>query len=522
MDNIISESSDVMVNSLNFGLPETAQYITNRRLVNYFPSGSNVYASNAGNKNIRFLISGDDNQFLDLSSIRLFATLQNTDADRAKFLRPLAGLHAFMSRYRCTIAGQQCQDIIEYARHCELFKCFQSKDVKDMDDIESAANPSWDADYHDYANGLDVLVDINGAGDGVDVFTTGDRNEWGRIDKRYTRHSLCGISGANGKARFSHKPCCGIVGHGGKYYLPLRLGSLELEWTIVSDGTLPVVVPQGTGTASQTDKEGYYFTAGNTSVLWELNNLLIRAEVVSLDNTVANNISSHILSGNSLKMYFPMYHTITQTFNVGAGEINMNIVKSASRLSGAFITLYRAPRTGELRNRYLADNYVYKRWNYFYNPMINGEINDVGAANTDALQGKGFADHSRQLSWQIQVQSTKYPEFEAQSMAETFYFLRQAIHYMNPEQESLSFSYRQYRENKFIIGMSFEKMHGNEGVSFTGTNTKMGSLLTFKLKLTEGQTAGRDYNLEGIEELFVHLHSDAVLELRSDGGILYD
>ena len=542
MDNIIAESSDVMVNSLNFGLPETAQYVTNRRLVNYFPSGSNVYAPNAGNKNIRFLISGDDNQFLDLSSVRLFATLQNTDGTREKFLRPLAGLHAFMSRYRCTIAGQQCQDIIEYARHCELFNCFQSKDVRDMDDIESSANPRWDADYHDYANGLDVFLQAdsvvtdgaaansgktNGAGTVADprgvvsVFLDGDHNEWGRIDKRYTRHSLCGIPGANGKARFSHKPCCGIVGHGGKYYLPLRLGSLELEWTIVSDGTLPVVVPQGAG-ADETDKEGYYFQAGNTSVLWELNNLLIRAEVVSLDNTVANNISSHILSGNSLKMYFPMYHTITQTFNVGAGEINMNIVKSASKLSGAFTTLYRAPRTGELRNRYLPDNYVFKRWNYFYNPMINGEINDVGAANTDALQGKGFADHTRQLSWQLQVQSTKYPEFEAQSLSETFYYLRQAIHYMNPEQEALSFSYRQYRENKFIIGMSFEKMHGNEGTSFTGVNTKMGSLLTFKLKLTEGQTAGRDYNLEGIEELFVHLQSDAILELRSDGGILYD
>ena len=88
MDNIISESSDVMVNSLNFGLPETAQYVTNRRLVNYFSSGSNVYASNAGNKQMRWLISGDDNQFLDLSSIRLFATLQNTEPDRAKFLRP--------------------------------------------------------------------------------------------------------------------------------------------------------------------------------------------------------------------------------------------------------------------------------------------------------------------------------------------------------------------------------------------------------------------------------------------------
>ena len=529
MDNLIAESSDVMVNSMNFGLPETAQYITSRRLVNYFPSGSNVYAPNAGNKNMRFLISGDDNQFLDLSSVRLFATLQNTDGTRKHFLRPLAGLHAFFSRYRCMIGGQQCQDIIEYARHCELFNCFQTKDVRDMDDIESSANPRWDADFHDYANGLDVLVDAKTTGDTDDggvatINTGGDRNEWGRIDKRYTRHSLTGIPGANGKARFSHKPCCGIVGHGGKYYLPLRLASLELEWTIVSgDGTLPVVVPQGTGAGVQTDKEGYYFTAGNTSTTWELNNVLIRAEVVSLDNTVANNISSHILSGNSLKMYFPMYHTITQTFNVGAGEINMNIVKSASRLSGAFITLYRAPKTGEDFGRYLPDNYVYKRWNYFYNPMINGRINDVGDGPTDDnLQGQGFADHSRQLSWQLQVQSTKYPEFEAQSLSETFYYLRQAIHYMNPEQESLSFSYRQYRENKFIIGMSFEKMHGNEGTSFTGINTKMGSLLTFKLKLTEGQTAGRDYNLEGIEELFVHLTSDAVVELRSDGAILYD
>ena len=94
---------------------------------------------------------------MDLSSIRVFATLQNTDGDRAKFLRPLGGLHAFMSRYRLTLAGQQCQDIIEYARHCELFNCFQSKDVRDMDDIESSANPRWDADYHDYANGLDVI-----------------------------------------------------------------------------------------------------------------------------------------------------------------------------------------------------------------------------------------------------------------------------------------------------------------------------------------------------------------------------
>ena len=75
MDNIASEASDVMINQLNFGLPETAQYITDRRQVNYFPSGSNVYAPNAGNKNVRFYISGEANQYLDLNSVRHFANI---------------------------------------------------------------------------------------------------------------------------------------------------------------------------------------------------------------------------------------------------------------------------------------------------------------------------------------------------------------------------------------------------------------------------------------------------------------
>ena len=122
MDNIVAESNDTMINSLNFGLPETSQYITDRRFVNYFPSGSNVYSPNAGNKNIRFYLSGDDNTYLDLSSIRVFATLQNNEpaGARQKFLRPLAGLHGFFNRYRATVGGQLVQDIIEYNRHCEL------------------------------------------------------------------------------------------------------------------------------------------------------------------------------------------------------------------------------------------------------------------------------------------------------------------------------------------------------------------------------------------------------------------
>ena len=282
-----------------------------------------------------------------------------------------------MNRYRATVGGQLVQDINEYNRHCELYECFKPRDVRDMDDIESSANPRWDADFHDYANGLDVLLQAttDGATSGagvVTVNTAGDKNEWGRVDKRYTRHSLTGIPGANGKARFSHKPCCGLLQS--NYYLPLRYAPLELEFTIVNAEKLPIVEPKGdavTNPNTQTDKQGYYFQTGNSSTSWEINNVIIRAEVITLDNTFNNNIVSHLLQGQSLKMVFPMYHTITQTFNTGGGELNMNIVKSASKLSGAFITLYRTPRKGTINANYLPDNYVHKRWNYFYNPQIN-------------------------------------------------------------------------------------------------------------------------------------------------------
>ena len=452
------------------------------------------------------------NQYLDLSSIRLFGNIKNTDtSDRAKFLRPLGGLHVFLERYRAMVGGQIVQDIIEYNRHCELYKAFKSKDVNEMDDIESSANPSWDDDYHRYANGLDNFIRLNGNDppDGVVVDPNADHNEWGRIGFRHTRHSLSGIP-SNGQMRLGHKPCCGLLES--NYYLPLRFAPLELEFTIVSDSNEPIVVPQGAG-AAQTDKNGYYFQAGNTSVLWEINNVIIRAEVITLDNTVDNNITKHLLEGQSLKLIVPQYHTLTQTFNAGGGEINMNIVKSASKLSTAFITLYRPKLVGTRYGQFRPTNYIHKRFNYFYNVMINSEIND--GFDGALVEGKGFQDFSRNLSWQIQVGNKKWPEFECQSLSEAFYFLRRTLHYHNGDQNSMNISYKQYREDKFIIGVSFEKM---PDVNFTGNNTKMGSLITFKIKGTEGPLAPA----EQIQEIFVHMISESVLELRESGAIVYD
>ena len=528
MDNIIAESETTMINSLNFGLPETAQYITDRRHVNYFPSGSNVYNPNAGNKNIRFHISGEDNTYIDLSSIRLFANLQNTDGTRSHFLRPLGNLSSFFSRYRCTVGGQQAQDIIEYNRHCELYNSFKSQDARDMDDLEGGANPRWDDDLrHTYATGLAEMLDVNtrtnpAADPEATTFpTTKDHNNWGDLTARYTRHSVAGIPGANGYMRLGHKPVCGLLES--NYYLPLRYAPLELEFTIVSDEHIPVITPFAkTDDNVHIDANGYYFTTGDTSTKWELNNVIIRAEVIQLDNTVNNNIVKHLLEGQSLKLVFPMYHTMTQSFSEGGGgEINMNIVKSASKLNGCFITLYRAPRAGvdaDNANYYRHDNYIYKRWNYFYNPMINSRIfdgPDPDGTDRGRFQGKGFQDKDLNLTWQLQINNKKYPEFECQSMAETAYYLRRTLHYLNPDQDAFSISYKRYREDKFVIGISFEKM---ADTNFTGQNTKMGGLLVFKLK---GSNRALTTD-EDVREVFVHMISESVLELRESGSVLYD
>ena len=384
-----------------------------------------------------------------------------------------------------------------------------------MDDIESGANPRFDGDYHQMATGLEEIVEgrTTGTPGEVNVDMDGDRNDHGRLQTVYTRHSLSGIK-PNGRMRLSHKPCCGLLGS--NYLLPLRYAPLQLEFTIVQNGNDPIVVPQGTQPAD-TDKEGYFFQAGNTSTEWEINSVIIRGEMVQLDNTIANNFVSHILQGGSLKLVFPMslYHTITQSFSTNQ-EITMQIVKSASKLMGAFIALDRPPRAGRdpISNYFHPDNYAFKRWNYFYNPMINSRINTSSDGN---VAGEGFQDYTRNLSWQIQLSNAqKYPEFESQSLSETVSYLRRALHYMYPDQDSLSFTYKQYRENRFIIGMSFEKMGGS--ANFTGYNSKLSGVTTFKIRGSEGALQ----NNENIEEIFCHLMSEGILEIRESGTIVYD
>ena len=86
---------------------------------------------------------------------------------------------------------------------------------------------------------------------------------------------------------------------------------------------------------------------------------------------------------------------------------------------------------------------------------------------------------------------------------------------MNADQNSVNISYRQFREHKYVMAFDCQKM---ADVNFTGINTKLGSLITFKVRGNEGTLA----ETEQIQEIFVNLVSETVLELTESGAIVFD
>ena len=82
----------------------------------------------------------------------------------------------------------------------------------------------------------------------------------------------------------------------------------------------------------------------------------------------------------------------------------------------------------------------------------------------------------------MQIGSKLFSEYPIRSLAESFYQLRKAlgIHVSNAQMHMVQQS---YRDNKFVIGISTEKMNG---ASFTRMNTRAGDLLTLKMKGANG------------------------------------
>ena len=453
MEALSNSVEDRLVDGLSFQLQPGASYVTERKSVTYHPQGSNIY-STSGTKLIKLLLTGD--QWLDPSTFRIMFDLQNMDTgnNNNKLLRPLGGPHTFFRRMRILANGAIIEDIDNYNRVHEMFRILNAQDTNKNNDAEAF-------------------------GQQVDKYTTFDTEKIAGLKPNQTQTVL-------------FKPCSGLFNQ--PKMLPIRYMPITIELEIVHDNTEPVVSVTTNGQNSFDITDG---AGGNTSTSWQIQNVQVKVDVVTLDNQLDNSYAEHLLSGKALPINYQTYVSQMQSILSGAAgqqKVRLNVTRALSRLKNVFLTLNQ--------NTYPAGNVRYKEWNSFYSPMEFYTGDTLNSWDADGEIG----------DFQIQIGSKLFPEYPIRSHAEAYYQLRKTLG-KHDQHNSFDITQHEYRCRKMILGIDMEKVLE---AGYTGINTRAGDLMNIRFDHASSVDA------RWATSMHIVLTSDQILEVRDSGVQVFD
>ena len=461
VESFANSVEDKLIDSLQFKLKEGASYITDRRSVTFYPQGSNIYRSQNGTKTIKINLTGD--HWLDPSTLRVMFEVRNNSANANLQLRPISGPWVFFRRARL-VSSSVIEDIDHYGRCHEMLHILKSKEIRKNDFSEA------------FGEELTFLDDIMGL-------------------NRPARFS--GIPGAQSQ-NVLFKPIFGLLNQ--PKYLPLKkMGGLSIELEL-NDNYLDAIVDPDVEIVADR------YNTANTSTDYQIENVMVKVDLITLDNALQNTYDSHLLSGNAYPINYNTYINSVQSV-IGAGangqdKINLSISRAITRLKSVFITLDRETTYdiygGEMGFKAM------KPWNQFYSPM-----------NIYGLNPSGNAVHNQTGEFEVSIQigSKKFPENEIKGHAHAFYELKKCLGLQATTLKNLDIRSSEYRMNKLIIGIDTEKQLT---AGWTGMNTKAGDLLNIKFNHLLCPPERR------ATQMYVTLHADCVLEIRDSGVEIYD
>jgi hypothetical protein len=201
------------------------------------------------------------------------------------------------------------------------------------------------------------------------------------------------------------------------------------------------------------------------------------ADVITLDNALQNSYASHILQGKQLPFMMHGLYSIRATIPPGSTLYSLPIARGFTRLSTCYFTFFDSAGS----------------WTtHFAAPVAFSAEDYDNTTDND------------QFSWNITVGADRYPEFDCSSLQESWYRLSVA-QLMHTGSKTFSISPWQYRTNRFIGAMNFEKALGEAG--HTGVNTRSGSQLTLNFR---GLPAS-------INSIHVVLHYEAAVNVSAAG-----
>ena len=234
-----------------------------------------------------------------------------------------------------------------------------------------------------------------------------------------------------------------IPGNSARTVVVKLLSSFLTQGKAIPLNMVPVVIElelAGANEAFEDDSNAWYITQPR-----------LVADVLTLDNALQNSYASHILQGKQLPYMMHGLYSLRATIPPGSTLFSLPVARAFTRLSTAYITFWDS--TGKYVNRF-------------------NSIVQLGAGNPNTTDSDG-------ASWNITIGADRYPEFDVSSTQESWYRLGLA-QLMHTSKDSFSISPYQYRTDKFIAAMNFEKALGQAGHS--GVNTRSGSQLTFNIR----------------------------------------
>ncbi len=141
MESILSTVEDTLLGSLSYKIdPKSgSSYVTEKKSVTFFASGSNVYDPRAGTKVLRFNLASD--QFIDLSSLVVSVMVS---VGLTGIATPLADAgHVLFNRLRFIVSGTVVEDIEHFGVASALFHRFLNNSKKEKPSSAVLGQSQW-------------------------------------------------------------------------------------------------------------------------------------------------------------------------------------------------------------------------------------------------------------------------------------------------------------------------------------------------------------------------------------------
>lgn len=478
LESTMNSVEDKLIDGLSYQLEAGAKYITNKRSVKFYPQGSNIYKSRGGTKMIKIMLNGDE--FLDPNSVRVSFDLKNEDA--ALGLLNVGGPWCFFRRMTIKCGGTTIEDIDYYGRTHQMIHNLLDKNVRENESSE---------------------------GFGFEL----NLSKWSR-DNNFSNENKPngGAVRANSKRTVSFKPLSGLLNQ--PKFVPLQFCPLTIELELVDNALDPLVetVPVGTDTHDVSSLSH----GGDLSQVWSIENPVVLCDLVTIDNQLMNEYSNVVLSGRNLPISYSTLITQLQSLssgNNGSQSGLINVTRAVSRLQSAFVTFSRS--TDVNGNKIIYDGRKVDATATVKNQLYSNELTEFYGPITSSRHAPGTHayDPNKEVEFQLQIGSKKFPESEIKSASEAYYNLRKTMGVHSSSNHALGVNMDEYLFDNFIIGIDTEKSMQASG---TGENLKSGQLISLKYKFTDNSAGNWP------KQMYITLHSQQLLEIGATGVQVYD